>query len=330
MDVDKNKRFSFENTSGRVFSALFLISLGIVFLLNTSGVVSWSVWGGFALLFVKIWPVFLILVGLQIILGKSFLSHLFFSFVWFLIFAAGIFIGIVNYSQETPFTKELRSQFGWLINLDLSSQEGKTNSTFITKETEYNSQEVTINLKSGELAITDDEDIAGVQIESTFYNNYGEPKITEVVNNNIQKVDFEQYFQQGLLKLSANLNYNMEIGDAEKLLNMELNLTAGSATLEFEEKAVENLSLNMVAGSADLEFSNKSLPLLLDISLTAGSVKIELPDDTGLIVSNSSIAGSTTIFGEVLKANETKTFNKDSVKKVIININQTAGSLTVN
>lgn len=330
METDKNKQYRFENTSGRIFSALFLISLGIVFLLNTTGVVSWSVWGGFALLFVKIWPIFLVLVGLQIIFGKNLLSHIFFSIVWFLIFAAGIFIGIVNYSEETSFTKELKSRFDWLINLDLSSDAEKTESTFNTNETEYNSQELTINLKSGELTIAEDGELDGMQIKSDFYDNYGEPQIKETMAGKVQKVEFEQYFQQGLLKFSSHLAYNFVVGDMDKPLDLELNLTAGTTDIEFEEKSINKVVLNMVAGSASMDFSEESLPNIIDLSLTAGSVEIDLPNEIELTISNSSIAGSTTVFGERLNARESRVFNKGAKIKVEITVNQTAGSLTIN
>lgn len=50
------------------FGGLLLIVFGIVFLLNNFGILSWSIW---AFLW-KLWPVFLISWGLDLLLGKKF------------------------------------------------------------------------------------------------------------------------------------------------------------------------------------------------------------------------------------------------------------------
>ncbi len=52
--------------SGGVVGPLILIALGVVFLLNNLGIVSWSVWG----ILLRLWPVLLIAAGLDLILGR--------------------------------------------------------------------------------------------------------------------------------------------------------------------------------------------------------------------------------------------------------------------
>jgi hypothetical protein len=51
--------------------AAVLISLGVILLLNNLGIISWNIWNS---LF-QFWPIILILFGLEIILGKNWLSR---------------------------------------------------------------------------------------------------------------------------------------------------------------------------------------------------------------------------------------------------------------
>jgi hypothetical protein len=60
-----------------MIGALLLITLGILFLLNNFGVISWEVWNDLW----RFWPVILILIGLELLAGKSRLA----SFIVFLI-----------------------------------------------------------------------------------------------------------------------------------------------------------------------------------------------------------------------------------------------------
>lgn len=60
MDEGKRQR------RGGLIGPLILIGLGVVFLLNNLGIVSWSVWG----MLLRLWPVLLIAAGLDLILGR--------------------------------------------------------------------------------------------------------------------------------------------------------------------------------------------------------------------------------------------------------------------
>ncbi len=73
-----------------VTTALILIFAGIIFLLNNFGVLPWSVWA----MAWKLWPLILVILGVQTLFGKSWLADfliflfaiaiLFFAF-WFLV-----------------------------------------------------------------------------------------------------------------------------------------------------------------------------------------------------------------------------------------------------
>lgn len=62
--------FHHHHQRGVVFP-IFLITIGILLLLNNAGIVPWSIWQEIW----QFWPVLLILLGLQIILGRSWISR---------------------------------------------------------------------------------------------------------------------------------------------------------------------------------------------------------------------------------------------------------------
>ena len=55
-----------------VLLPLLLIAVGIILLLNNAGVIPWSIWQDIW----RFWPMLLILAGVRIMLGSSWISHL--------------------------------------------------------------------------------------------------------------------------------------------------------------------------------------------------------------------------------------------------------------
>ena len=82
---------------GDFIFGLLMVLAGIIFLFNTLGILPWSVWG----IVGRLWPVILILIGVDIIFGHSWVSHV---FTFILTFAAGaIILGLIfmNFSPQT-------------------------------------------------------------------------------------------------------------------------------------------------------------------------------------------------------------------------------------
>lgn len=66
---------------GGIIGALFLIFFGILLLLNNLGIVDWTIWGEFW----KFWPLILVLIGIEMILGKSRAAYIIFIVLVFLV-----------------------------------------------------------------------------------------------------------------------------------------------------------------------------------------------------------------------------------------------------
>jgi len=83
-----------------IFSALFLIMAGIILLLNNFGILSWAVW----LILFRFWPLFLIVWGIEIALGRN-------SFLYFLSFLMVIIAFLYSVALVSqPFDNWLKRQ----------------------------------------------------------------------------------------------------------------------------------------------------------------------------------------------------------------------------
>lgn len=82
-DNDRRK-WKREKSSPNVVGALFLIFLGLIFLLNNGGIIPWSVWKSLW----EFWPIFLILAGIKSILGRGVISNYIIGLLAIIVFGA--------------------------------------------------------------------------------------------------------------------------------------------------------------------------------------------------------------------------------------------------
>jgi len=68
----EEKTNCFHKQSGNLTGGFALITLGIIFVLNNLGVLPWSVWETLW----KLWPIFLIVAGLEILINSCFVMQL--------------------------------------------------------------------------------------------------------------------------------------------------------------------------------------------------------------------------------------------------------------
>lgn len=82
-----------EDKADKLFSAMWMITLGLVFLLNTTGVLSWSVWVYVFVILAKWWPIFLISGGISIILDGYKWSKWIIGLLWYVTLLMMLFLG---------------------------------------------------------------------------------------------------------------------------------------------------------------------------------------------------------------------------------------------
>lgn len=81
---------------GSLIFGFLMVLAGVIFLFNTLGILPWNVWG----IVGRLWPVVLILIGVDVIFGHSWISHI---LTFILTFATGLVIlGLIflNFSPQ--------------------------------------------------------------------------------------------------------------------------------------------------------------------------------------------------------------------------------------
>lgn len=332
MDVkhrdSKNKIKSID----KIFSAFTLIILGIIFLLNSTGAVPWTMWGTVLLIFLTIWPLYLVIAGLGLILGKNPIAKLITSFLSFLILAGTLTTAalVTSNSEFKAWLKEKNFFTKWVL-----SEEDKRESTQIIKSDEFKDVKerlIKANLTSGGYSFGDEgEDY--LKLDAKYYKDHGEPELSQDYDDSKLLIEFKQKFDNNFFTLfSGDMKYNFTLGRGDYTTNLDLNITAGDGRIDFDEVALDNIDINLTAGDLDLTLGEKSLPQMINIDQTAGSINIELPESTGIEIEYDKTAGDIEIEGEEeLEDKEgTFTYNADASEKVKIKVDMTAGSLDIN
>ena len=112
-----NNQDSYINTIvHRITSALTLIILGIFFLLNTTGVVPWTAWGTVFLIFIRVWPIFIIFAGLQIIFGKNTVLSMLLNIVGSLFFAGVLIVAAYVNISDTKLKTDIEQSINFPIS----------------------------------------------------------------------------------------------------------------------------------------------------------------------------------------------------------------------
>ena len=105
-DYRTHYRYHYHHRSG--LGALLLIFLGVIFLLNNFGILSWDIWN----IVWRFWPLLLILAGLQLVMGRSRSSQIIILLVGLLFIAAVILYALA--SQDVSISNWLFNHLPWL------------------------------------------------------------------------------------------------------------------------------------------------------------------------------------------------------------------------
>lgn len=319
---------------GNITTGLFLIILGGIFLLNTFGLLTWGVWGGFIITMLKFWPILLIVLGIRIVFGSNSVLKIFSDLLWILIILLAFGISIVNYSGDSIIKEKLINRLPFLVTLNQSNlfNSKETSNEIKVAKTDldtYKNIELDLNLVAGELNLKDMIIEDYLTLNSEYSENGGVPKVSETKSSDTLSIDFSQEFKPMVFDLGSKSKYKMVVGEKTPIKNLSLNLTAGESDINLKKVSVRTTDVRMTAGESTLSYSEESLPESISIKLVAGELTINLPTNIGVEINNKSVAGETRYNNTKITENGTSQFNTDKTKKVIINIDQTAGDISI-
>lgn len=270
----------------RIFTALDLITIGIVLLLNTTGVIGWKIW----VELLRFWPLFIVSAGIGIIFSFSNWSKVIGKILTYLLFLAMLFFAGVNTITGSTLVDDFRK--GLPDFLTSSWFTVNTGNNDQTKETNYlrsdylGIKEVSMDMSFGKGEVN----IADIATDNTLisvlasYSRYDSAyTISQNTDNSKLAIKFDtgKSFEGFMFFSNSSPRYQINLDEA--LVNNEINikLGAGEMIMDLKKINMNSLSANTGAGKFSATFSNFSLPKSMDLEVGAGEMVLTMPKDAG-------------------------------------------------
>ncbi|HVJ49587.1 LiaI-LiaF-like domain-containing protein [Desulfitobacterium sp.] len=295
---------------------LFIV-LGIVFFLNTYGILSWSFW----INVVDLWPLLFILGGIALLFNKR-IPFSTVLLVFLIVLVGYSFVPGVDHSKDQgPF--HLSSGGGGAMDLVVPMEQG------------IKKANVTLNLGSADINLNTAAPISDSKNVLTGHYNWAAnatpssdaaPKLSRARNGDALNILFnsEKKIGKGESKLDFTLNPQVDYG------KMEINAGAFNGTLDLSQLRVSNLNINSGASQLELRFGDTGTTTQADINAGASKVTLVVPDQVGLKIKVSGFTNSTNFAGDglFLQDKEWLSPNYDSAKtKINMTMSVAAGKI---
>lgn len=310
--------------------AISLIFLGSIFMLNTTGLLPWEIWEYIW----RFWPIFLIIAGLRLILGKSVASNIIIAFVAFFSFLT---IGTCAYTNSTgkeiSFLRGLTPVCEKLVPTDIHDIE----ESFNIESSEYDdveSVEYDFDFGISEFTISDGSNMY-LDLDATFTNHYGEPQIEDSMDDSVLKISMKENSKNIYLMNLSTPQYDILIGtDVRKILN--INNGVGSGSIVLNNTGVDELNVNTGTGKVDITLSEQSIPEEVILDIGTGDIELNIPSNVGFTISYDIGVGEISVGDDTLaniagSKKDIKSSNYDDASKVfVIDANIGVGNLKIN
>lgn len=319
---------------GGFFWAFFLIALGVIFLLNNLEILPWSIWGALW----RLWPLFLIIGGIQIIFGRSKWMSFFISLFCFCILMIALIFGFTDLikPQAGSFWSELKEKFNTLFMT--SGAEITDNYTISDNELSgITKRKLKIELDSSNFTISSSDTGNYLELISKYYENIGVPEISKNINGGELDIEFKtehkswDFFNPGL-----NRRYDFTLGRKDLETELDLNLVSGKSETVLNGMKVTNINSKQVSGSGVIDIS-APIPgsSSINIDMTSGSMVLNLPEETKLKLNYEVVSGSLKVDGQVYQGKGSFEINKsispeNDIYVVELNLKMVSGNINLN
>jgi hypothetical protein len=260
---------------------IVLICFGIVFLLNNLGVLSWDVW----MTIFRLWPLLLVVVGLDILLGRR-------PGVWTIIpvfLIVGLLAGGV-----------------WLVQSTRSVWAGETTSQIISHPIgDASSADVDINFGVGELEIMKTPD-AGILMEGTLDITEDESLIKDYfIQNGVAYLELEstgtQFYPSWLFDdYWDDYQRNWELNLTDDIpIDLSIDTGVGQAIIDLADIQLEDLNIDSGIGETRVYLPDSG-SFNAWISLGIGELVVYVPSDLLVRIHMDTGLGNNSISGDYI------------------------------
>lgn len=330
--------------------ALLIIVAGIVLLFNNFGVIPWSVWSTLVYTLWRLWPVLVIVWGLQVLFGRSkWVTYL----LGFLVALLLVFVAFVSLAKAGV------AGLGWVYDyvpkevvdggLSYETENKVFEYDYDVEADELSTGSFVMGLDYSEFTLVDSEDEM-ISIDSTYYPELLTPTLKGEVELTDLTVNFDASHDDkihGLLP--AAQKYDVTFGNGGLLWGMDLQVGAGQGDLKLSSTMLDSLDISVGAGEIDvtldgtstvsdvqLEIGAGSLSLTLDgvspeeivVAVGAGEFTLVVPENINLIIDYEIGAGVLDVDGKELLGSGKYTVENGG-EKVELTVGLGLGSINV-
>ena len=256
--------------------AIFLLFLGTIFLLNTTGVVDWGIW----LHILKFWPVFLILWGIRLVFEGTKITEIIMTIATLLSY---LLVGLLAYSSYTNQQDTFLKYF--VITPRTNDTEFNTEETLSVLKDTYKDVEkriLDIDIAASKATISDDRETNYLEVDGNYNKMYVEPSVQSKLTDGELTILFDTVFPKNRMYWGqSNMDFNLYVGQPTVLTDIILKLGAGDTTLTFDKLLLDNIAAKIGAGRLALDLSDLSIPKNIDIEVGAGEMILTIPKGIG-------------------------------------------------
>jgi hypothetical protein len=241
---------------GLPIMAIILIALGVVLLLQTTGVLSWGLWGELW----RFWPIILIAIGINLIIGGR--------MPWV---AVLLIILLVVASVGIALALAVDERAGVIEGFE-QPLDG------------LESVAVRIDFGAGKLTVGSLPDGSPNLAEGTLKGRKGEVKLVQADGSTELQISMDE---RGALRRFSNVSWSILLSRVPKL-SLRLNGGAADMTLDLRDLKVTALDVNTGAADVEITMPASAGHTRADISGGAADVEIVVPEGVAARVTSSS------------------------------------------
>ncbi|MDY0097383.1 MAG: LiaF-related protein [Candidatus Dojkabacteria bacterium] len=315
--------------------AVFLVLVGILFLLNTTGLVGWGIWE----YIVRFWPVMIILLGIKIILGNSVIAKTL-EIIITIILTVGVFgLAYIQYTANgISFLPKnvndwvLKGGSG-MFNISKDNVQNEMSVTF-DEYTDIEERDIKIYVGAGKMSIEEDSEIEDYFFVSQDYPRiYKDSELTKSEKEGVLSLDFKSASPSNINLFPSESIYDITLGQLEIPTTFDIEIGAGSGMLDLQTLPVNDFYAKIGAGELDATFSKYSIPSgEMFFNVGAGKMELTIPSSIGYIFEYDLGVGKINIDGKDISDFSTGTGkytspNYDEAQiKITMNVNVGVGS----
>lgn len=258
---------------GKVRTGVILISIGVLLLLNTTGMVDFGLWGWLA----KLWPVILIAIGIEKLFSTAQSSNLR-NLAWL---SPIIIVGVVSYAVVAGQRDDNSNTWNenWQWNWDDKSDAPTSTHTWsepMTADTKRLALE--LEMSGGRLTVRGGSDSDNLVVARTSSRG-DKPGTTS--NVSADGVNTVRIAQRDASHHRGRDQWIIKVTDS---LPLDLKVEGGAAKMRLDLSALKVESLELDAGAADVDIVMGSLVPMVSCDLESGAaaMDITIPSVAGL------------------------------------------------